>query len=383
MLHAETVAAVSRPTPSPGVGSIQPPWPDVRRIAVLRGGGLGDLLFTLPATEALAAAYPDAEVVLLGAPLHADLLTGRPGAVSQVLTLPAAKGLHEPPDQAVDQTAQEVFFDQVRGKLDLAVQLHGGGRWSNPFLHRLEATWTVGACSDDAVPLTRSVPYRYYQHEILRCLEIVGMAGAPPVALEPEVAIVQADLDAAASTLDGLPTPVLVVHPGARDPRRRWPPDRFAAVIAALAEAGAGVVVVGSAAERELVEFVAESSRLRLSQQAARNVRAVTDLDMSGLCGVLASSHAVVANDSGPRHLAGAVGTPTVSVYWMGNVMMAGPLSRAWHRVLISWTPACPVCGIDATRENLPRCAHDVSFVTDVPTSAVLREAEDLLGAVA
>ena len=69
-------------------------------------------------------------------------------------------------------------------EFDLAVQLHGGGRFSNPFLLRLGARHTVGSRTEDAAPLERTIPYTYYQHEPLRGLEVVGLAGAPPVWLE-------------------------------------------------------------------------------------------------------------------------------------------------------------------------------------------------------
>jgi ADP-heptose:LPS heptosyltransferase len=67
---------------------------EVLKIAVLRGGGLGDLLFALPALDALAEAYPEAEIVLLGTPMHAALLRGRPGPVARVEVLPKTRGVH-------------------------------------------------------------------------------------------------------------------------------------------------------------------------------------------------------------------------------------------------------------------------------------------------
>ncbi|WP_243859679.1 glycosyltransferase family 9 protein [Amycolatopsis arida] len=352
----------------------------MRRIAVLRGGGLGDLLFAVPAIESLAVAYPDAEIVLLGTPLHAALFADRPGSVGEVITLPPAKGVHEPGGAPPDEDAQEEFFRRVcRRPVDLAVQLHGGGRWSNPFLLRTGARWTVGARTPDAVPLTRWLPFRYYQHEVMRALEIVGLAGAPPVTLEPTLALTDRDLEAAEQPLRGLPEPLLAVHPSATDPRRRWPPARFADVAAHCAIDGAGVVVLGSPDEKDLVDEVTELTRDRLPAGTARAVRGLTGLDMSALCGVLARSRVLVGNDSGPRHLAKAVGTATVGVFWMGNVINAGPLGRAGDRVLISWTTRCPMCGADCTREDLPRCPHDDSFVADVPTEAVCAEVVDLL----
>lgn len=360
------------------IGPLEPRWSPVRRIAVLRGGGLGDLLFAVPAIEALAAAYPDAEIVLLGTPRTSDVLTGRPSPVHRVVPLPPAEGVYEPAgarDPAEDAAARRRFADQV-GPVDLGVQLHGGGRWSNPFLLGLGPTWTVGARTPDAAALTRWIPYRYYQNEVMRALEVVGLAGAPPVGVVPRIALTRADREAAESALHGLPRPLLAIHPGASDPRRRWPAERFAEVAAEVARGGAGVVVVGTPAERDLVELV---TKLADDELAAGTVRALTDLDLTGLCGVLGASSVLLANDSGPRHLAEAVGTATVGVYWMGNALNASSLGRARNRVLISWTAACPVCGVDCTREDLPRCPHDVSFVASVPTGDAAREVADLL----
>src|SRR3954447_5976204 len=69
---------------------------DVRRIAVLRATALGDLIFALPALDSVRAAYPDAEIVLLGRAWHADYLAGRPGPVDRVVALPNGP----PPDDA-------------------------------------------------------------------------------------------------------------------------------------------------------------------------------------------------------------------------------------------------------------------------------------------
>lgn len=360
------------------VGPLPPPFPDVCRIAVLRGGGLGDLLFAVPAIQSLKAAYPAAEILLLGTRTHAELFAHRPSPIDRVIPLPPARGVHEPPGRRFDEAEQQAFFDLV-GPVDLAVQVHGGGRWSNPFLRRLGPRWTVGARTPDAEEVDRWVPFRYYQNETVRALEVAGLAGAPAVALEPSLSLVPEDLTAAENELAGLGGPLVTVHPGASDPRRRWPPEAFAEVIVALTGEGASVVVIGAPEERQLVDKVTSLARGRLSGTAAEAVRPLTELTMSALCGVLASAKVFVGNDSGPRHLARALGTPAVGVYWMGNVINAGPLGRSRDRVLISWQRACPECGVDVTREDLPRCEHDVSFVAEVGVVDVLAETRDLL----
>lgn len=358
------------------VGPLCPPFAGVRRIAVLRGGGLGDLLFAVPAMEALRAGYPDAEIVLLGTGMHAELFAGRPSPVDEVIPLPATRGVHEPAGKPFDEDGQRAFFDHV-GPVDLAVQVHGGGRWSHPFLRRLNPRWIVGGRTEDAEEVDRWVPFRYYQHEVMRALEVAGLAGAPPVALEASITVTDADRAIASSQLSGLPRPLVAVHPGATDPRRRWPGENFAAVIAKLAGDGAGAVVLGTPDEQELVAEVTFLARQRLATSGL--VRPLTGLSMPGLCGVLETCGVFVGNDSGPRHLARAVGTPAVGVYWMGNVINAGPLGRTRDRILISWTTHCPVCGADCTREDRPRCEHDVSFVDSVTVADVLAEAQNLL----
>jgi len=89
-------------------------------------------------------------------------------------------------------------------------------------------------------------------------------------------------------------------------------------------------------------------------------------------------SHAVlfVGNDSGPRHLAVAAGTPTVGVFWIGNALTFGPLVGGEHRIVISYRTECPVCGQAQLTE---RCDHDVSFVDDVPAGDVLTAVTQVL----
>lgn len=343
------------------------PVPGVRRIAVLRANGLGDLVLSLPALAALRAAYPAAELVLLGLPWHAALLDGRPGPVDRVVATPRYGGLRVGDDASRDSPELRAFFAAARAeRYDLAVQLHGGGGNANPFVASLGARVTVGARDVGAPPLDRWVPYAHGQHEVLRQLEVVGLAGAPPVSLLPRLEVVPGDLAAADAVLDR--GPVVALHPGAMDPRRRWPAASFAAVATALAAEGAQVVVVGSGAD--------DAAAAAAIARRAPVLDLVGRLDLRGTTGVLARAALVVANDSGPRHLAEAVGTPTVGVFWAANALTAGPLSRVRHRVLVSYRDRCPVCGLVQVERA---CPHDASFVADVPVEQVLAAARDLL----
>ncbi|WP_043634202.1 glycosyltransferase family 9 protein [Nonomuraea candida] len=339
----------------------------VRRIAALRANALGDFVLALPALEAIKNAYPDATLTLLGREWHAAFLEGRPGPVDEVIVLPPITGVstseggHEAPAGLLARLRERRF--------DLAVQIHGGGRYSNPFVRALGAGLTVGLRTPEAEPLDRWVRYSYFQHEVLRYLEAAALVGGRTDRVEPSVALTARD-EAELAALGELPAGLVALHPGATDRRRQWPPESFAAAADRL---GRPVVITGSEAERDLVARVAGAMR-------SPALPVVGALSIGGLAALYARCDLLISNDTGPRHLAAAVGTATVVIYWCGNLINAGPLTRHRHRPLISWTAACPVCGASGLDLDVERCEHDPSWVADVPLDAVVREAEDIMG---
>src|ERR687894_231921 len=153
---------------------------NVSKIAVLRAGGLGDSIFTLPALAALREAYPGAEITLLGGPLQTELFDRHPGSVARAISVPPSTGVNGP-DTGVEEDEEELerfFVRMQKERFDLALQMHGGGGYSNPFVRRFEARVTAGAQAPGAPPLNRCVPYVYHQSEYLRHLEVAGLVGA-------------------------------------------------------------------------------------------------------------------------------------------------------------------------------------------------------------
>lgn len=367
------------------------PLSGIERIAVLRANGLGDFMFALPALEALRAAYPGASITLLAREWHRDFLRDRPSPVDDVIALPDMPGIGAPEDALCDPEASaKAIRDLRRRHFDLAIQLHGGGGFSNPFVRALGAGHTVGLQAAQAVPLDRNVPFRYFQSEVFRLLEVVGMVGGRPVSLEPRVECIAADaeepervlrhrLDAAA---DALPhrRPLVAIHPAAGDGRRRWPVESFGRVAYRLALEGATVVVLGAEADRDAAAAVTRIAAAGAGPAGSRVHDLSGCLSLGGLAGLLHRADVLVANDSGPLHLARAVGTATVGIFWCGNLINAGPLGRSRHRPLCSWRLECPVCGVDCIQG---RCDHHESFVAEVPVEEVAHEALSLLRDVA
>ncbi|WP_162795229.1 glycosyltransferase family 9 protein, partial [Nonomuraea lactucae] len=180
-------------------------------LLVLRGLGLGDLLTAVPALRALRRAFP-AHRVTIAAPAALSALMPLIGAVDDQIDV-AGPG--------------PVPFDRP----DVAVNLHGRGPQS---VEALRATRPGRLISYGA-----GLPWPEDAHEVRRWCDLLERHG---VEADP------ADLTLGVSDRSG---PV-IVHPGAAHPARRWPPERFARVAAALADALEDVVVTGNAEEAEI-----------------------------------------------------------------------------------------------------------------------------------
>jgi ADP-heptose:LPS heptosyltransferase len=345
--------------------------PNVRKIGVLRANVLGDFIFALPAFEALHDTYPSAEIVLLGRAWHRALMNGRPGPIARVLTMPEGAIGDQTGVTADPYRVEQFLADARREEFDLAIQIHGGGRNSNPFLLKCGARCTIGLRTPEAAPLDRWVPYLYFQSETLRYLEVVALVGARTTCIEPRLRVTMGDVHESLAAAPEDSRPLVVLHPGASAPARRWPAQRFACVGDALAARGLRVVVTGVAAEAEVVSYVIGGMQAAAEDLCGR-------LSVSGLIGLLSRCALLVSNDTGPLHVAMAVGTPTVGIYWCGNMINAGPFSRRFNRPAVSWQVTCRTCGVNALAEV---CPHGHPPIDDVTVDEVLGHALDLLDA--
>lgn len=344
----------------------------VGKIAVLRPNAVGDFVFALPALHALKAAYPTAELVLLGKAWHRGFLEGRPGPVDRVVELPPIPGVGAPVGAQVDTQAVDAFIGRMRDeRFDIALQMFGGGRYSNPLLRRLGARLTAGFRGADAPALDRWLAYREPAPRRLALLEVAGLVGAWPGPLPmPELALTEADRREAERVLPARAgEPIVVLQPGATDPRRCWPAQRFAALGDLLAETGAQVVVNGSAAEAELVDAVVGAMRHPALGLAGK-------LGLGGLCGLLARARLLVSNDTGPLHLALALGVPCVGIFWLTNLVDGMPLRPSLLHAALATRTDCPVCGQDNQHR---RCPHDPSFVDELSLEEVAAQARAAL----
>jgi ADP-heptose:LPS heptosyltransferase len=137
-------------------------------------------------------------------------------------------------------------------------------------------------------------------------LQIAGGAGFPPPSGDDGTLAVRRPLPSAAAKLAPLAgADYLVVHPGTSAPARAYPPPLWRAAVSALRADGWAVVVTGSASERQLTAEVSAAAALDLGGR----------LSLAELAAVLDGAAVVVVANTGPAHLAAAVGTPVVSLF--------------------------------------------------------------------
>jgi ADP-heptose:LPS heptosyltransferase len=359
------------------------------KIAVLHAKALGDLIVALPALGAIKATYPDAELTLLARPWAKEFLSARRSAVDRVISVPVLAGVN---DESVGATKGPVgcarpkyqsagieqFYHAMQAqKFAVAIHLQGDGKAVNPFINRLGAGLTVGLRNEGAEALDRFVPYVHYQSEILRNLEVVALVGAHTTQLEPHVEVTEADEQETAVVREIIKgKPYVILHAGADDVRRVWPAAKFASLADDLFERGYQVVLTGTPKEEEIVTNV-----MRAMKRAAIPC---TSLGLGGLAALLRKSSLVISNDTGPLHLARAVGARTIGIFWAPNVLNWGPLTRNKHRLAISWQLECPRCGIKPVspwpfQPVTEQCQHSCSFVESVPVTEVFGFVAELL----
>jgi len=273
-------------------------------VLVARLDSAGDVLLAGPAIRAVAAG--SSRVTLLCGPRGEQAARLLPG-VDEVLVWRAP--WIDPEPDPVDPADVAALVQRVRALApDRAVIL--GSFHQSPLptalVLRLAAVPHVAAESEDYPGSLLDVRHHAPPglHEVERSLHLAAALGyALPRGDDGRLRVRRRERIA-----PPFDAPYVVVHPGASVPARAWAPERNAALVDALAGAGRNVAVTGSPAERALTALVAGPRRERV-----RDLGGATSL--AGLAGVLAGAEAVAVGNTGPAHLAAAVGTPVISLF--------------------------------------------------------------------
>ncbi|MCA5893973.1 glycosyltransferase family 9 protein [Isoptericola sp. NEAU-Y5] len=281
-------------------------------VLVLRALGLGDALTAVPALRGVRRAWPRRRVLLAAPRPPGEWLRGL-GLVDGVVP---AEGLAP---LRWTQEAATVTGGPPPGHV--AVNLHGRGPRSHRVLLAGAPERLVAFASPEAG--VQGPPWSEDEHEVDRWCRLVTDAGG---------ACAREDLRLEAPAPRGTH---LVVHPGAASGSRRWPPERFAAVVRHLADAGHDVVVTGGTGEAATCEAVAAAARTGRGPGPGTVTDAAGTLDLAALADLVATARLVVCGDTGVAHLATAYGTPSVVLCGPTPPRLWGPaVDPARHTVL-------------------------------------------------
>ena len=329
---------------------------------VIRGPNwVGDAVLAIPALKAVRERFPQSEITLLVRPWVAGLFTAAP-FVDRVWR-------EEKPSSLAEWTR---IVREVRSRgFDLALLLPNSFESAlMMFLARVPNR--VGYATDGRTwMLTNSIePSTNRRHQIHYYLDLAKAIRAetdnPPI----EIAATDEERRDARSLLaaEGIARGArfLVLNPGAAyGSAKRWHEDRFADVADILAaEMELGVAMIGSESERPIAEQI--GARMK-SPSAVLSGR--TSLET--LVGVLAESSLMITNDSGPMHIAAALGVPTVAVFGSTDERVTSPFGR---RTRVVKNPVeCSPC-------LLRECPIDHRCMNGVSVDDVCRAARDVVG---
>lgn len=280
------------------------------RVLVARLDSAGDVLLAGPAVRAVAAGRGGrpSEVLMLCGPQGADA-AGLLPHVDRVLVW-AAPWIVDPAPKVTEEHLARLREMVAGAEVDEAVILTSFHQSPLPLalMLRLAGVRRISGASTDYagslldVRLKPGEDFPEDQPEAERALAIARAAGfALPPGDDGRLRVREVP-DASALVGEG---PYVAVHPGAAVPARAWPPLHHAAAVELLTAAGHRVVVTGGPRERELTATVAGTAGLDLGGRT----------DLRSLAGVLAGASVVVTGNTGPAHLAAAVGTPVVSLF--------------------------------------------------------------------
>jgi len=308
-----------------------------RRIAIFRALQLGDMLCSVPALRALRAAAPQAHIALIGLPWAQSFVERYADLVDELIVFPGAAGF---PEQPETDEGLPAFREWMRAqRFDLAIQLHGSGGIANDLLLEFGANAYAGFVQPDERPREGVfIDWPDDLPEPERYLALMSALGAETPERQLSFPLCERDGDEYASLVaaHGIEAERLVlVHPGAQLPSRRWPVERFAEVADRLAADGWQIAITGTAAEASLTGAV-------LGAMTAPALHLAGSTSLGGLAALVAHARLVVCNDTGISHIAAAMATASVVVASGSDTHRWAPLDHERHRVLADYPPCRP-----------------------------------------
>jgi lipopolysaccharide heptosyltransferase I len=339
-----------------------------QRILLVKLSSLGDVIHALPAAQAVRRRFPEAHLAWAVERAHAGMIRGLPW-IDELIEWDRGTlgGLHD-------------FVRRLRARpWDLAIDLQG-------LLRSASMTWLSGAQRRIGFAPGRERSHWFYNERVeapsetmhavdrlLRLVEPLGATfqrgGAQPFPLpigDVDRAAVEAFL--AAERIDPTRAPLVILNPHCRNPANVWPAAHFATLAGRLLDYGAKVVLTGGPVAREFCDAIAAA-------HPGRIIRADGKLSLLGSAELIRRAALFVTGDTGPMHIAAAVGAPIVAL--LGPTMPERTGPYASDAIVLRKNLLCSPCLARQCPLALvpPPCMNEIS-PDEVFAAAVRRLAE-------
>ncbi len=338
-------------------------------IAVFRALQLGDMLCAVPALRALRLAKPEAHIALIGLPWASSFVERYAHLVDELIVFPGAVGF---PEQAETNEHLGGFWQAMRERrFDLAIQMHGSGGIANEIVGKMRARANAGFIQPDEASRDEGVFIAWPDAlpEILRYTALMNAMGIATQDSRLEIPLSnhdRAECEALMNTYALRSDRLILVHPGAQLPSRRWPADRFAQVASLLADDGWQIAMTGTAAERIFTTSIALATN-------ARAVDLTGKTSLGGLAALVSKARLVVCNDTGMSHVAAAARTRSVVIALGSDTGRWAPLDHERHRILAHYPPCRPCAFRDCPYGHPCALSISVEQVMDAAFEQLMR----------
>jgi lipopolysaccharide heptosyltransferase II len=319
---------------------LPPQFAQVRRILVIRLDLIGDLVLTMVLVRALKRTYPQAEIDLLAMPSSAKIVEGDPDLTSIITYDPIVwrrpRGLFNPRSW---RDARRLVKQLRERRYDMAISAFGNFAAVLAVLSRAQRT--IGF-RGEGYPgfMTVSVPGRHWQpgerlHEVDYCLQLAKAAGAAitPQDRIPRLYVTEQAKQEISSMLASVGIrhgkPLIACHVASNQGHsKRWPLPYWASLLDRLIrEDVAQIVLTGAPIDLPYVEDVVRRVRNISEQSAARVINLAGKTSLGQLAALLQRADLLITGDSGPMHIAAAVGTPLIAIHGPTDPAHSGPVS--------------------------------------------------------
>ena len=315
-----------------------------QRFLIVRLGSLGDIVHAIPAVAALRARHPGAHIDWIVDPRYADLV-GMVEGIDRVIPFDPRQGWSQ---------LLKLASQLRRGKYEAAIDLQGLIK-SAVLARAAGARRTIGFSRADLREPLASLLYTE-THDPGAAPHVIhkGLALMRAMGVEQTTVTFPLRLPAA------MPGAYALINPGAAWPNKRWPPERFGALAAAIHERRGlkSLVLWGPGEESAAAAVVAAS---RGAAETAPPTR-ITDI-----FAMAKSASVMISGDTGPVHIAGAVGTPIVALFGPTRAERNGPWSP--DDISLSRFDQC-VCHYER------RCRRDRPCIDDISVDEVIAAVE-------